>query len=51
MKPRSLVMNVVFLAPVVLGALVIPACNTTAGMGRDLSSVGHGMENAANKNR
>jgi predicted small secreted protein len=32
-------------------AIVLPACNTVSGAGRDLSSVGHSMEHSAERSR
>jgi predicted small secreted protein len=32
-------------------ALVLPACNTVSGAGRDIRSVGNSMECSAEKNR
>jgi predicted small secreted protein len=54
---REIIMKVRVLLPrlivvlLALAALVLPACNTMAGMGHDISNAGTNMECAAEKNK
>lgn len=34
----------------ILGLLLLAGCNTTAGFGQDMQSVGRNIQNSANKN-
>jgi len=41
----------VMIAGLVLGTLAVSACNTVAGAGKDVSSVGHATTKAADSNK
>lgn len=50
MNARVLLPRFIVLA-IAIAALVLPACNTMSGAGRDISSVGQSMECSAERNR
>ena len=51
MSARVLVGKAFLFVLLVAVALVVPACNTVSGMGRDLSSAGNSMECCAEKSK
>jgi predicted small secreted protein len=41
----------ILMVGLVMGTLAVSACNTVAGAGKDVSSVGHATTNAADKSK
>ena len=51
MAGRSLILRLAALALLAAATMPLGACNTTAGFGQDMSSAGHSLSNAAERNK
>ncbi len=48
---KKVVLMTLLTAIVSAGPMLLMGCNTTEGMGKDMKNAGHGIENAADRNK